>query len=102
MNFRNWARPRGFSFYGFSTSTYPEKLPAHECGSDPSGDVRSRFDILIYYVSIFFIVPDSEVTFSSVPPNKIDPVGSWFVMVFFLILTIRSLYEWKRGALDRE
>ncbi|RDY13474.1 Ribosomal protein S12, mitochondrial, partial [Mucuna pruriens] len=38
----------------------------------------------------------------SVPPNKIDPFGSWSMMAFLLILTIGSLYEWKRGASDRE
>ena len=56
-------------------------------------------------VSILFIIPDPEVTFSfpwAVPPNKIDPFGSWSMMAFLLILTIGSLYEWKRGASDRE
>jgi NADH-ubiquinone oxidoreductase chain 3 len=38
----------------------------------------------------------------AVPPNKIDPFGSWSMMAFLLILTIGSLYEWKRGASDRE
>ncbi|KAH0438472.1 hypothetical protein IEQ34_023326 [Dendrobium chrysotoxum] len=98
--------PLGLPFpFASNSSTYPEKLSAHECGSDPSGDARSRFDIRFYPVSIFFIIPDPEVTFSSpwaVPPNKIDPFGSWSMMAFFLILTIGSLYEWKRGASDRE
>jgi len=69
------------------------------------GDARSRFDIRFYLVSILFIIPDPEVTFSfpwAVPPNKIDPFGSWSMMAFLLILTIGSLYEWKRGASDRE
>ncbi|XBH84554.1 hypothetical protein VPH35_072694 [Triticum aestivum] len=86
-------------------STYPEKLSAYECGSDPSGDARSRFDIRFYLVPILFIIPDPEVTFSfpwAVPPNKIDLFGSWSMMAFLLILTIGSLYEWKRGASDRE
>uniref|UniRef100_A0A453SSK8 NADH-ubiquinone oxidoreductase chain 3 n=1 Tax=Aegilops tauschii subsp. strangulata TaxID=200361 RepID=A0A453SSK8_AEGTS len=46
-----------------------------------------------------------EVTFSfpwAVPPNKIDLFGSWLMMAFLLILTIGSLYEWKRGASDLE
>jgi len=91
--------------FASNRSTYPEKLAAHECGSDPSGDARSRFDIRFYLVPILFIIPDPEVTFSSpwaVPPNKIDPFWSWSMMAFLLILTIGSLYEWKRGASDRE
>lgn len=98
--------PLGVPFpFASNSSTYPEKLSAHECGSDPSGDARSRFDIRFYLVSILFIIPDPEVTFSfpwAVPPNKIDPFGSWSMMAFLLILTIGSLYEWKRGASDRE
>lgn len=98
--------PLGLPFpFASNSSTYPEKLSAHECGSDPSGDARSRFDIRFYLVPILFIIPDPEVTFSSpwaVPPNKIDPFGSWSMMAFLLILTIGSLYEWKRGASDRE
>lgn len=91
--------------FASNSSTYPEKLSAHECGSDPSGDARSRFDIRFYLVSILFIILDLEVTFSSpwaVPPNKIDLFGFWSMMAFLWILTIGSIYEWKRGASDRE
>jgi NADH-ubiquinone oxidoreductase chain 3 len=98
--------PLGVPFpFASNSSTYPEKLSAYECGSDPSGDARSRFDIRFYPVPILFIIPDPEVTFSfpwAVPPNKIDLFGSWSMMAFLLILTIGSLYEWKRGASDRE
>ncbi|KAI3668605.1 hypothetical protein L1987_88381 [Smallanthus sonchifolius] len=98
--------PLGVPFpFASNSSTYPEKLSAYECGFDPFGDARSRFDIRFYLVSILFIIPDPEVTFSfpwAVPPNKIDPFGSWSMMAFLLILTIGSLYEWKRGASDRE
>jgi NADH-ubiquinone oxidoreductase chain 3 len=86
-------------------STYPEKLSAYECGFDPFGDARSRFDIRFYLVSILFIIFDLEVTFFSpwaVSLNKIDLFGFWSMMVFLLILTIGFLYEWKKGALDWE
>ncbi|PIN00241.1 NADH:ubiquinone reductase (H(+)-translocating) [Handroanthus impetiginosus] len=66
---------------------------------------RSCFDIRFYLVSILCIIPDMEVTFSflwAVPSNKIDSFGSWSMMAFLLILTIGSLYEWKRDASDRE
>ncbi|KAJ9535542.1 hypothetical protein OSB04_un001181 [Centaurea solstitialis] len=94
--------PLGVPFpFASNSSTYPEKLSAYECGFDPFGDARSRFDIRFYLVSILFIIPDPEVTFSfpwAVPPNKIDPFGSWSMMAFLLILTIGSLYEWKRAS----
>ena len=91
--------------FSSNSSTYPEKLSAYECGFDPFGDARSRFDIRFYLVSILFIIFDLEVTFFcpwAVPPNKIDLFGSWSMMAFLLILTIGFLYEWKRGALDWE
>nr|ULQ69063.1 NADH dehydrogenase subunit 3 [Centrolepis aristata] len=88
-----------------NSSSYPEKLSAYECGFDPFGDARSRFDIRFYLVSILFIIFDLEVTFFfpwAVSLNKIDLFGSWSMMVFLLILTIGFLYEWKMGALDWE
>lgn len=96
----------GMSFvFALSSSAYPDKLPAYECGSDPSDDARSRFDIRFYPVSIPFIILDLEVTSPSpraVPPNKIGWFGFWSMMVFPRILTIGFIYEWKKGALDRE
>ena len=91
--------------FSSTSSTYPEKSSAYECGFDPSGDARSRFDIRFYLVSILFIISDLEVTFFfpwAVSLNKIDLFGSWSMMAFLLILTIGFLYEWKRGALDWE
>jgi NADH-ubiquinone oxidoreductase chain 3 len=86
-------------------STHPEKLSAHECGSDPSGDARSRSDTRSHPVPTSSIISDPEVTSSSpwaVPPNKIDPFGSRSMMVFSLISTIGFPHEWKKGASDRE
>ncbi|PHT70208.1 NADH-ubiquinone oxidoreductase chain 3 [Capsicum annuum] len=37
--------PLGLPFlFSSNSSTYPEKLSAYECGFDPSGDARSRFE----------------------------------------------------------
>lgn len=94
-----------FHFIPIVISIYPDKLSVHKCGFDPSGDARSRSEIRFDPVSILFIIPDPEVTFSfpwAVPTNNIDPFGSWSMVALLFILTIGSLYEWKRGALDRE
>ena len=50
-------------------------------------NITNSFDIQFYIISILFIIPDPEVTFSfprAVPPNKIDPFGSWSMMAFLL------------------
>nr|YP_009674820.1 NADH dehydrogenase subunit 3 [Fossombronia foveolata]QDE12802.1 NADH dehydrogenase subunit 3 [Fossombronia foveolata]QIA59933.1 NADH dehydrogenase subunit 3 [Fossombronia cristula] len=94
-----------FLFASSSSSAYPEKLSAHECGFDPSDDARSRFDIRFYLVSILSIIFDLEVTFLfpwAVSPNKIGSFGFWSMMVFLFISTIGFVYEWKKGALDWE
>jgi NADH-ubiquinone oxidoreductase chain 3 len=49
----------------------------------------------IFYLRTFFFP-------WAVSLNKIDPFGFWSMMAFLLILTIGSLYEWKRGASGRE
>nr|UQV94672.1 NADH dehydrogenase subunit 3 [Haplopteris ensiformis]UQV94690.1 NADH dehydrogenase subunit 3 [Haplopteris ensiformis]UQV94708.1 NADH dehydrogenase subunit 3 [Haplopteris ensiformis]UQV94727.1 NADH dehydrogenase subunit 3 [Haplopteris ensiformis] len=84
---------------------YPEKLSAYECGFDPFGNARSRFDIRFYLVSLLFIIFDLEVTFLfpwAVSLKKIGWFGFWSMMVFVWILTIGFIYEWKKGALDWE
>ncbi|KAL4629194.1 hypothetical protein ACB092_05G290400 [Castanea dentata] len=83
----------------------PRKCSTYKCSFNPSGATRSHLDIRFYLGSILFIISDSEVIFSfpwALPLNKIDPFGFWSIMAFLLILTIRSLYEWKTSALDRE
>jgi NADH-ubiquinone oxidoreductase chain 3 len=96
----------GMSFvFALSSSAYPDKLSAYECGFDPFDDARSRFDIRFYLVSILFIIFDLEVTFLfpwAVSLNKIGWFGFWSMMVFLWILTIGFIYEWKKGALDWE
>ena len=40
-----------------------EKISSYECGFEPFGNARSRFDINFYLVGIMFIVFDIEVAF---------------------------------------
>src|SRR5215470_6053132 len=42
---------------------YKEKLSPYECGFDPFGDARVRFDVRYYLVAILFIIFDLEVPF---------------------------------------
>lgn len=78
--------------FSSNSSTYPEKLSAYECGFDPFGDARSRFDIRFYLVSILFIIPDSKITFSfswAVPPSKIkmpSPNSNFIVVIIIYLL----------------
>ncbi len=82
-----------------------DKLKSYECGFDPFGDARSKFDVRFYLVAILFIIFDLEVTFLipwAVALKKIGHFGFWSMMVFLLVLTVGFIYEWKKGALDWE
>lgn len=82
-----------------------EKLSPYECGFEPFGDARGRFDVRFYLVAILFIIFDLEIAFLfpwAVSLGKIGLLGFWSMMVFLGVLTIGFIYEWKKGALDWE
>jgi NADH-quinone oxidoreductase subunit A len=82
-----------------------EKLSPYECGFDPFGDARVRFDVRYYLVAILFIIFDLEVAFLfpwAVALGDIGMFGFWSMIVFLAILTIGFIYEWKKGALEWE
>lgn len=80
-----------------------EKLSAYECGFEPFGDARGRFDVRFYLVAILFIIFDLEVAFLfpwAVALGSIGMFGFWSMIVFLGVLTIGFVYEWKKGALE--
>ena len=82
-----------------------EKLSAYECGFEPFGDSRMKFDVRFYLVSILFIIFDLEVAFLfpwAITLGKIGALGFWSMMIFLGTLTVGFIYEWKKGALDWE
>lgn len=40
-----------------------EKLSSYECGFNPFGDARNKFEVRFYLVGILFIIFDLEITF---------------------------------------
>ncbi len=84
---------------------HKEKLSAYECGFDPFGDARGKFDIRFYLVSILFIIFDLEIAFLfpwAVTLGKIGWYGFYSMMIFLLVLTVGFIYEWRAGALEWE
>lgn len=84
------------------------KLSVYECGLNPVGNARERFGVKFYLVAILFIIFDIEVVF--LYPwalNYKDAIASGqgltslaIIGVFFVMLTIGLIYEWKSGVLD--
>ncbi len=82
-----------------------EKVSPYECGFEPFGDARGKFDVRFYLVAILFIIFDLEVAFLfpwAISLREIGVAGFWSMMVFLAVLTIGFIYEWKKGALEWE
>lgn len=81
------------------------KNSPYECGFDPFGDARAKFDVRFYLVAILFIIFDLEIAFLfpwAISLGKIGAFGFWSMMIFLAVLTIGFIYEWKQGALEWE
>ncbi len=82
-----------------------EKLSQYECGFEPFGDARMKFDVRFYLVAILFIIFDLEVAFLfpwAVTLGTTGILGFWSMMVFLGVLTVGFIYEWNKGALEWE
>jgi len=80
-----------------------EKQSAYECGFNPFGDARAKFEVRYYLVAILFIIFDLELLFLFpwvICFNYLNWFGIYSMLFFLLILTLGFVYEWFRGALD--
>lgn len=86
------------------TSRDSEKLSSYECGLEPIGDARMKFDIIYYLVGIQFLIFDLEVIFLFPLATTLFTLSSYigfqFVNIFLFILTIGFIYEYMNGALN--
>ncbi len=84
-------------------SSYSEKSSAYECGFNPFGDSRYKFEIKYYLVGILFILFDSEITFLFpwlICFFDLNVYGVFIMYTFLMCLTIGILFELFCDALD--
>lgn len=81
----------------------PRKGIAYECGEDPIGDARIRFNARFYIVALVFLIFDVEALFL-IP---IAVVFKQYALVAFLgagffigLLVLGLAYDWVKGDLD--
>ncbi len=82
---------------------HPEKAATYECGEPAIGDSWVQFDLRFYTVALIFIVFDVEVALLwpwAVVFKEMGAPAFWAFFVFFLLIAIPFLYEWKSGYLD--
>jgi len=80
-----------------------EKLSVYECGVNPTGNARVRFQISYFLIAILFIIFDFEGV-SLYPWAVIFKKLGWFGLVemgiFLTILLIGLIYVWRKGVFD--
>lgn len=82
---------------------HPEKAAAYECGEPAIGDSWVQFDLRFYTVALVFIVFDVEVALLwpwAVVFKEMGAPAFWAFFVFFMLIAIPFLYEWKSGYLN--
>lgn len=85
------------------TQPHPEKATIYECGEPTIGDSWVQFDLRFYTVALVFIVFDVEVALLwpwAVVFKEVGAPAFWAFLVFFLLIAIPFLYEWKSGYLE--
>lgn len=68
-----------------------EKHATYECGFNPFGDARSKFDVKFYLVGILFMVFDLELAFIFpwvIAWDTLSILGKIVMYIFVLVLTI--------------
>jgi NADH-quinone oxidoreductase subunit A len=81
------------------------KLAPYESGMEPIGAAIRRIPVKFYVVAMLFIVFDIEVVFFypfALVFRQLGVPGLLAMGVFFLVLVVGFVYEWKKGALRWE
>lgn len=82
---------------------YAQKLTTYECGEEPIGSARVRFNIRFYVVALIFLVFEVEVVFLFPWALVFKQFGMFaFVemLIFLGILIVGYAYVWAKGDLE--
>ena len=95
---------------GLSSFIVPRRRNAvknapYECGVEPVGDARARFNIKFYLVAVLFILFDIEAVFLypwAVTFRQLGLYGLIEMVLFIVILFVGYVYLLKKRALEWE
>lgn len=79
------------------------KLAPYECGAEPIGTARLRFEIKFYLVAVLFILFDIEAVFFypwAVAFRQLGLYGLVEMALFIVVLLVGYLYLLRKRALE--
>jgi NADH-quinone oxidoreductase subunit A len=80
-------------------------LEPYESGMVPIGPAVRRLPVKFYLVAVLFILFDIEVVFFlpySAVARQVGLAGLLAMGVFFIVLLVGFIYEWRKGGLEWE
>ena len=80
-----------------------EKYIPYECGEDPVGDTRIKFNTRFYAIALIFLIFDVEIVFLfpwAVVFRNIGLLAFVEMMIFIAILLVGLAYVWAKGDLE--
>ena len=80
-----------------------EKFIPYECGEDPIGDTRIKFNTRFYVIALIFLIFDVEIIFLfpwAVVFRSIGWLAFVEMLVFIAILIVGLAYVWAKGDLE--
>lgn len=81
----------------------PNKTTTYECGMQPIGDSRVRYNFRFYFFAVLFVLLDMLTIFIypwAVNVKELGAGGLVAVGIFLFILVIGYIYAWRKGALQ--
>lgn len=81
--------------FTYNTTTDKEKSGPFECGFDGMGNTRIQFCMKFFLVGVIFLVFDVEIRLILPIPFR-----QTFLLLFFIVLLIGTIYEWYYGGLE--
>lgn len=80
-----------------------EKYIPYECGEDPVGDTRIKFNTRFYVIALIFLIFDVETVFLfpwAVVFRDFGLFAFLEMLVFIVILLVGLAYVWAKGDLE--
>lgn len=88
-----------FFLLRFKSLMEMERVSSYECGFDINSKTRNSFSYRFFLISILFLIFDVEIALILPVPYFCIGVGSFFFLLFLVVLVVGLLFEYFTGIL---